>query len=171
MWVWFTQLFLAAGCQEDKSRTEISAARKAWVLVVSANFLVKENQQSDQTFSEYHTVHLLFAFQCLSKQAHTRENQWLFWFILRRGSDAAGPLRESKQTKLWLLIKVARYHMWPLECAVRRDCVGLIFLPRVSRKQRMLRCWWTPGISLQTFNSNITVLTDGCKGITRGQDY
>lgn len=69
------------------------------------------------------------------------------------------------------MLETARYHRWPLERAVSRDRVGFIFLPLVSRKQRMLRCWRTPGISLQTFNSNITVLTDACKGITRGQDY
>lgn len=46
--------------------------------------------------------------------------------------------------------------------------VILIFLFLVSRKQRMLGCWWTPGVSLQTFNSNI-VLTDFGEEFMRGQ--
>lgn len=32
----------------------------------------------------------------------------------------------------------------------------------------MLGCWWTPGVSLQTFNSNI-ILTDFGKEFMRGQ--
>lgn len=46
--------------------------------------------------------------------------------------------------------------------------VILIILFLVSRKQRMLGCWWTPGVSLKTFNSNM-VLTDFGKEFMRGQ--
>ncbi|XP_056898269.1 immunoglobulin G-binding protein H-like isoform X4 [Takifugu flavidus] len=72
--------------------------------------------------------------------------------------------RTNQELKFQLQERQDESSLWPLERAVSRDCVGFIFLPLGSRKQRMLRCWWTPGISLQTFNSNITVLADACKG-------
>lgn len=113
-----------------------------------------------------------FLFQCFSQRTCRRQNQRIsiFWYVLCRGSEAAGRLGESKQTNFWLL----RVQHWKT-CATTHDHQGALledkwfwFFFLVSRKQRMLGCWWTPGVSLQTFNSNI-VLTDFGKEFMRGQ--
>lgn len=110
-----------------------------------------------------HTVYLLFLFQFYSQRTCRRKNQRIsdFWHVLCRRSDAAGHPGDSKQTNFWLLR--LQHCCWKM-----LGEVIWIFLFLVSRKQRTLGCWWAPGVSLQTFNSNI-VLTDFGEEFSRGQ--
>lgn len=122
------------------------------------------------------TMCLLFRLQCFSQRSCRRQYQSIshFWYVLCRRSVAVGHLGDSKQTNVWLLrfqrlkaCTTADDHQSPL---LQDAEVIWIFLFLVSRQQRMLGCWWTPGVSLQTFNSNI-VLTDFGKDFMTGEIY